>query len=333
MNRHYPTTRLRRNRKCDFSRRLVRETQLSADDLIYPLFVVEGKRQAIAVASMPGVQRYSIDQLLKVAEQAATLGIPAIALFPSVEPGVRTLKGDEAYNPDNLICRALRALKQALPELGVITDAALDPYTTHGQDGIIDDQGYVLNDATVAALCKQAQVCAEAGADIIAPSDMMDGRVGAIRAALDAQQFIDTQILAYAAKYASAFYGPFRDAVGSTAALGKRGKLSYQMDPANADEALHEVALDVAEGADMVMVKPAMPYLDIVSRVKTAFALPTFAYQVSGEYSMLQLAIAEGVLSKAAITESLIAIKRAGADAMLSYFAMQVAADLKAGGC
>lgn len=329
MSRQFPHSRLRRNRFSDFSRRLVKETQLTVDDLIYPMFVVDGQKKRIAVESMPGIERYSIDELLKEAEKVAALGIPAIALFPNVEPSVRTLDGREAWNPDSLICRAVAALKAALPELGLITDAALDPYTTHGQDGIIDENSYVLNDLTVDALKKQAMACAQAGADIIAPSDMMDGRVGAIRSALDEGRFINTQILAYAAKYASAFYGPFRDAVGSTAALGKGNKMTYQMDPANSDEALHEVAMDIQEGADMVMVKPAMPYLDIVSRVKQKFEMPTFAYQVSGEYSMLKLAIQQGVLDNAVIAESLLGIKRAGADGVLSYFAVDIAQQLQ----
>lgn len=328
MSRQFPNTRLRRNRFQEFSRRLVRETQLSAADFIYPMFVVEGKKQRIAVDSMPGVERYSIDELIKVAEQAANLGIPAIALFPNVEASVRTLDGSEAYNPDNLICRTVRTLKEALPELGIITDAALDPYTTHGQDGIIDDEGYVLNDITVKALEKQALACAEAGADVIAPSDMMDGRVGSIRSSLDNNNFINTQILAYSAKYCSAYYGPFRDAVGSTGALGKGNKMTYQMDPANTDEALHEVALDISEGADMIMVKPALPYLDIVRRVKDEFKMPTFAYQVSGEYSMHQFAIQQGLLSDSVILESLTAIKRAGADGILTYFAIEAAKQL-----
>ena len=323
--RHYPQSRLRRNRYHDFSRRLVRETQLSANDLIYPMFVVEGQGQRIPVDAMPGIERYSIDELLKEAEIAAKLGIPAIALFPNVDARLRSLDGKEAYNPESLICRTVRALKAELPELGVITDAALDPYTTHGQDGIIDEDGYVLNDITVDALRQQALTCAEAGADVIAPSDMMDGRVGAIRAALDDGKYINTQILAYSAKYASAYYGPFRDAVGSNALLGKGNKMTYQMDPANTDEALHEVALDISEGADMIMVKPAMPYLDIVSKVKEAFKMPTMAYQVSGEYSMHKLAIEQGVLSEVVVEESLLAIKRAGADAILTYFAIDVA--------
>ena len=328
MARQFPLTRLRRNRYSDFSRRLVRETCVNVDDLIYPMFVVEGTKQRIAVDAMPGIERYSIDELLKEAELAAKLGIPAIALFPNVEPSVRTLDGREAYNPNSLICRTVCALKEALPELGIITDAALDPYTTHGQDGIIDEQGYVLNDVTVEALKQQAVACAEAGADVIAPSDMMDGRVGAIRTALDHKQFINTQILAYSAKYASHYYGPFRDAVGSTNALGKGNKMTYQMDPANTDEALQEVALDISEGADMVMVKPAMPYLDIIKRVKQDFQMPTFAYQVSGEYSMHKLAINQGLLNDGAILESLTAIKRAGADGILTYFAIEVAKQL-----
>ena len=324
-SRQFPQSRLRRNRFQDFSRRLVRETQLSASDLIYPMFVVEGRGQRVAVSAMPGIERYSIDELLKEAEIAAKLGIPAIALFPNVDASVRSLDGSEAYNPESLICRTVRALKAEIPELGIITDAALDPYTTHGQDGIIDEDGYVLNDITVAALQKQALACAEAGADAIAPSDMMDGRVAAIRNTLDAGEYINTQILAYSAKYASAYYGPFRDAVGSNALLGKGNKMTYQMDPANTDEALHEVALDISEGADMIMVKPAMPYLDIVTKVKEAFKMPTMAYQVSGEYSMHKLAIEQGVLNETVVEESLLAIKRAGADAILTYFAIDVA--------
>jgi porphobilinogen synthase len=325
LSRQFPASRLRRNRFNDFSRRLVRETHLTTDDLIYPMFVVEGKQQRIEIDAMPGVFRFSIDTLVKEAEELVQLGIPAIALFPNVEPSVRTLNGIEAFNPDSLICRAVRELKKHFPALGIITDAALDPYTTHGQDGIIDENGYVLNDITVEALQKQALTCAEAGADVIAPSDMMDGRVGAIRSALDTQQFINTQILAYAAKYASAYYGPFRDAVGSTHALGKGNKMTYQMDPANSHEALHEVALDISEGADMVMVKPAMAYLDIIHRVKNEFQMPTLAYQVSGEYTMHKMAIMNGYLDESVVEESLIAIKRAGADAILTYFAKDVA--------
>jgi porphobilinogen synthase len=327
--RQFPASRLRRNRYHDFSRRLVRETHVTADDLIYPMFVVEGSKQVIEVDAMPGVFRYSIDEMLREVEELLALNIPAIALFPNVEPSVRTLDGSEAYNPESLICRTVREIKTRFPEMGIITDAALDPYTTHGQDGIIDEEGYVLNDITVAALQKQALTCAEAGADVIAPSDMMDGRIGAVRTALDEQEFINTQVLAYAAKYASAYYGPFRDAVGSTSALGKGNKMTYQMDPANTDEALHEVALDIAEGADSIMVKPAMPYLDIVRRVKEEFKMPTFAYQVSGEYSMHKLAIEKGYLSESVIHESLLCIKRAGADAILTYFAKDYAKQLK----
>lgn len=329
VSRQFPASRLRRNRFTDFSRRLVRETLLSTDDLIYPMFVVEGKNQRIEIDAMPGVFRFSIDTLLQEAEELLQLGIPAIALFPNVEPSVRTLDGKEAFNPNNLICRCVRELKKRFPELGVITDAALDPYTTHGQDGIIDENGYVLNDITVSALQQQAITCAEAGADVIAPSDMMDGRVGAIRTALDEHTFINTQILAYAAKYASAYYGPFRDAVGSTNALGKGNKMTYQMDPANSNEALHEVALDISEGADMVMVKPAMAYLDIIHRVKSEFQVPTLAYQVSGEYTMHKMAIMHGYLAESVIEESLISIKRAGADAILTYFAKDVATRLR----
>ena len=326
--RQFPSTRLRRNRRAEFSRRLVRETVLTVNDLICPLFVVEGKQQRIAIDAMPGIERYSIDQLLIEVETLMKLGVTAIALFPNIEASLRTAEGCEAFNSENLICRAVRALKQQFPELGIITDAALDPYTTHGQDGLIDENGYVINDTTIGALVKQALVCAQAGADVVAPSDMMDGRIGAIRHALDEQQFVNTQILAYAAKYASAYYGPFRDAVGSTGALGKGNKLTYQMDPANSDEALQEVALDINEGADMVMVKPAMPYLDIIQRVKGTFKVPTFAYQVSGEYSMHRLAVDQNILSESVIMESLVAIKRAGADAILTYFSKSVAKQL-----
>lgn len=329
MSRQFPASRLRRTRYHDFPRRLVRETTLHTDDLIYPMFVIEGQKERVPVTTMPGIERLSIDELLKTAEQVAQLGIPAIALFPNVDSALRSLDGREAYNPGSLICRTVRALKQAIPELGIITDAALDPYTTHGQDGIIDDDGYVLNDVTVEALQKQALACAEAGADIIAPSDMMDGRVGGIRQALDSEHFINTQILAYSAKYASAYYGPFRDAVGASSTLGKGNKKTYQMDPANSNEALHEVALDVSEGADMIMVKPAMPYLDIVHRVKEQFQMPTFAYQVSGEYSMHKIAIEQGIVSEEVMMESLTAIKRAGADGILTYFAIEVAKKLR----
>ncbi len=328
MPRSFPATRLRRNRQTDFIRRLVRETELSVNDLIYPVFVVEGADRQIAVDSMPGIDRLSIDNLLRHAEVAARRGIPAIALFPYTEPDLRTTDGREAWNPDGLIPRAVAALKGALPDLGVMTDAALDPYTTHGQDGIIDEHGYVLNDVTVEALCRQAAVCASAGADVIAPSDMMDGRVGAIRQMLEGEGHTNTLIMAYSAKYASAYYGPFRDAVGSSATLGSGSKHTYQMDPGNSDEALQEIALDLEEGADMVMVKPGMPYLDIIRRVKDEFAVPTFAYQVSGEYAMHTAAVSKGWLDEAVIAESLLCLKRAGADGILSYFAFTIAAAL-----
>jgi len=306
----------------------VRENRLDASDLIYPMFVVDGKSTRQRVDSMPGIERYSVDELVRECEQVYALGIPAIALFPKIEPSLKTPDGAEAWNPSGLIARAIRAVKDALPELGVITDAALDPYTTHGQDGIIDADGYVLNDETVVALRRQAQVCAAAGSDVIAPSDMMDGRVGAIRAELDVHGFQLTQIMAYSAKYASAYYGPFRDAVGSAANLGKANKFTYQMDPGNSDEALHEIALDLDEGADMVMVKPGLPYLDIVRRVKDEFGVPTFAYQVSGEYAMHMAAIERGWLADAVILESLLCIKRAGADGILTYFAKRAAQTL-----
>lgn len=325
MNRKFPQTRLRRNRFSEFSRRFVRETELSAADFIYPVFIVDGNKKKEAIGSMPGQFRLSIDELHRECEHLIKLGIPAIALFPNVDSSLKTADGDYAWNEAGLIPRCVRELKKSFPELGIICDGALDPYTTHGQDGIINEDGYVLNDETVSALQKQALVCAAAGADVIAPSDMMDGRVGAIRQTLDAANFINTQILAYAAKYASGYYGPFRDAVGSAANLGKGNKFTYQMDPANSDEALHEVALDLEEGADIVMVKPAMPYLDIVRRVKQEFGVPVFAYQVSGEYSMHQLAIQNGVLAESIILESLLCIKRAGADAILTYFAKQAA--------
>ncbi|UAW98599.1 porphobilinogen synthase [Halopseudomonas nanhaiensis] len=328
-NRQFPLSRLRRLRRDDFSRRLVRETRLTADDLIYPVFVLEGENQREAVASMPGVERLSIDLLLEEAAELVELGIPAVALFPVTPLACKSLDAAEAYNPDGLAQRATRALKQAFPQLGVITDVALDPFTTHGQDGIIDEAGYVLNDVTVEALVRQTLSHAEAGADIVAPSDMMDGRVGAMRRALEEAGHINTRILAYSAKYASAYYGPFRDAVGSAGNLGKGNKATYQMDPANSDEALHEVAQDLAEGADMIMVKPGMPYLDIVHRVKETFKVPTFVYQVSGEYAMHQAAIANGWLSDAVILESLTAIKRAGADAILTYFAKTAARQLR----
>jgi porphobilinogen synthase len=325
----YPETRLRRLRRDDFSRRLVRETVLTVDDLILPAFVHEASGRA-PVPSMPGVERHSIEQLLRLAEQACERRIPAIALFPVTTTEAKSTDAAAAWDDEGLAQRAVRALKQRFPELGVITDVALDPYTSHGQDGLVDDDGYVLNDATVDALSRQALSHARAGADVVAPSDMMDGRIGAIRVALEAEGFVHTRILAYAAKYASAYYGPFRDAVGSAAALGKAGKTSYQMDPANADEALREVELDLAEGADMVMVKPALPYLDIVRRVKDAFGAPTFAYQVSGEYAMLKAAAANGWLDeRACAMEALLSIRRAGADAILTYFALDAAGWLK----
>lgn len=328
MSRMFPSTRLRRNRFSEFSRRLVRETELSPADFIYPVFVLDGKNRSESIKSMPGQNRLSLDLLLKEAEEVVSLGIPALALFPNIDTEFKTPNGDEAHNPDGLIPRVVRELKKHFPELGIICDGALDPYTTHGQDGIINEEGYVLNDETVDALRIQARVCAEAGADVVAPSDMMDGRVGAIREELDDHGFINTQILAYSAKYASAYYGPFRDAVGSAANLGKSNKFTYQMDPANTNEALHEVALDLQEGADMVMVKPATPYLDIIAKVKNEFGVPTFAYQVSGEYSMHMKAIEAGVLSEAVILESLYGIKRAGADAILTYFAKWAAKQL-----
>lgn len=326
----FPATRMRRNRRAPFARRLVRETTLTVDDLIYPVFVVDGPGKREPVAAMPGVERLGIDQLVREGEQALALGIPALALFPYVEPALKSEDGAEASNPNGLIPQAVAAVKAACPALGVVTDAALDPYTTHGHDGLIDADGYVQNDATVEALVAQALVCAEAGADVIAPSDMMDGRVGAIREALEANGFAHTQIMAYSAKYASAFYAPFRDAVGSAAAL-KGDKMTYQMDPANSDEALREVELDLEEGADMVMVKPGMPYLDIVARVKEAFGAPTFVYQVSGEYAMLAAAIDGGLLDERVILETLLGIKRAGADGILTYFAPRAAKALQSG--
>jgi porphobilinogen synthase len=326
----FPGARPRRMRRHDFSRRLVRETVLTTADLIQPLFVIEGWNQREPVASMPGVERLSIDQLLCEAETLAGRGVPAVALFPVTPPEAKSLDAAEAYNPEGLAQRAVRALKAHLPELGVITDVALDPFTAHGQDGLVDESGDVLNDETVTVLVRQALSHAEAGADIVAPSDMMDGRIGAIREALESSDFIHTRILAYSAKYASSFYGPFRDAVGSAGALGKGNKFSYQMDPANSDEALREVAMDLEEGADIVMIKPGMPYLDIVRRVKDQFAAPTFVYQVSGEYAMLLAAARNGWLDEqAVILESLLAIKRAGADAILTYFAGQVAGWLR----
>jgi len=326
----FPTTRMRRMRRDDFSRRLMRESVLTVDDFIYPVFVLEGEGRIEKVSSMPGVERQSLDVLLRTAERAAKLGIPAIALFPVVDAEKKSLAAEEAFNDNGLVPHVVRALKREFPELGVITDGALDPYTTHGQDGLIDASGYVLNDETVAVLQKQALCHAAAGVDVVAPSDMMDGRIGSIRAALDGGGFIHTRILAYSAKYASAFYGPFRDAVGSAANLGKGNKYTYQMDPGNSDEALKEVALDLEEGADMVMVKPGMPYLDIVRRVKDEFGVPTYAYQVSGEYAMLKAAAQNGWLDeKACVLESLLAFKRAGADGILTYFALDAAEYLK----
>ena len=322
----FPRVRMRRMRRDDFSRRLMRETTLTPADFIYPVFVMEGAKQRVAVPSMPGVERMTVDELVREAEAVAKLGVPAMALFPVTAPEAKSLDGREAWSPNGLAQRAVRALKKALPELGVITDVALDPFTTHGQDGIIDATGYVMNDVTVEALVKQALSHAEAGADVVAPSDMMDGRIGAVRDALEASGHIHTRILAYSAKYASSFYGPFRDAVGSAGNLGKGNKYNYQMDPANSDEALREVQLDLDEGADMVMIKPGMPYLDIVRRVKDHFGVPTFVYQVSGEYAMLMAAAQNGWLDeRAVILESLTSIKRAGADGILTYFARRAA--------
>jgi porphobilinogen synthase len=322
----FPRTRLRRNRRDAWSRRLVAEVRLDAADLIWPVFVLDGRNRREQVPSMPGVERLSVDRLLPLLEEAAALGIPAVALFPVTSPELKTADGAEATNPGNLMCRAVQAVKTALPELGVVCDVALDPYTTHGQDGLIDDQGHVLNDETLAVLAQQALVQATAGCDVIAPSDMMDGRVGAIRKVLDEAGLQDTRIMSYAAKYASGFYGPFRDAVGSSGALGGRGKETYQLDPANTDEALREVAMDLAEGADMVMVKPGMPYLDMVRRVKDAFAVPTFAYQVSGEYAMIQAAALNGWLDgERVMMEALLGFKRAGCDGILTYAALEVA--------
>ncbi len=322
---------MRRMRRDDFSRRLMREATLSVDDLIYPVFVVDGHGISQAVPSMPGVYRHSIDRLLPVAEEALKLGIPCLALFPAIDPALKTPDGAEATNPEGLVPRVVRALKKAFPELGIMTDVALDPYTSHGQDGLVDETGYIVNDETIAVLCKQALTQAEAGVDIVAPSDMMDGRIGAIRQALDGAGHIHTRIMAYAAKYASSFYGPFRDAVGSAANLGKGSKASYQMDPGNSDEALWEVGLDLQEGADMVMVKPGMPYLDVVRRVKDTFLAPTYAYQVSGEYAMLKAAAQNGWLDEQrCMLEALLAFKRAGADGILTYFALDAARALKA---
>ena len=336
MNQHapYPLGRPRRLRRDAFTRDLVRENTLNAHDLIYPVFVVDGKQQRVPISSMPGVERLSLDLLLPVAEECVRLGIPVMALFPVIDPALKTPDGREALNPDGLVPRVVRALKKEFPELGVMTDVALDPFTSHGQDGLIDPDpaadGYIMNDETVEVLVKQALTQAGAGVDIVAPSDMMDGRIGAIRQALEANHFVHTRIMAYSAKYASAFYGPFRDAVGSAGNLGKSNKKVYQMDPGNSDEALREVAMDIAEGADMVMVKPGMPYLDIVRRVKDEFKVPTFAYQVSGEYAMLKAAALNGWLDHDAVMmESLLAFKRAGADGVLTYFALAAARLLK----
>jgi porphobilinogen synthase len=327
----FPARRMRRARRDDFTRRLVRQARLSADDLILPVFVREGERVSEGVASMPGVERVSLDRLYPIVEQALTLGIPAIALFPVVDASLKTAAAEEAFNPEGLVPRTVRALKSRFPEMGVITDIALDPYTIHGQDGLIDDSGYVVNDETLIVLRKQALAHAEAGVDIVAPSDMMDGRIGAIREALDEADLVHTRILAYSAKYASAFYGPFRDAVGSGTNLGKGDKNTYQMDPGNSDEALHEVGLDLEEGADFVMVKPGMPYLDIVRRVKETYGVPTFVYQVSGEYAMLKAAGAQGWIDgDACMMEALLGFRRAGADAILTYFALEAARRLKA---
>lgn len=324
--RFFPETRMRRMRRDDFSRRLMRETQLTVDSLIYPMFVLEGHQEREQVASMPGVDRLSIDLMIDEVKHLYKLGIPAVALFPVTPSDAKSELAEEAFNPNGLAQRAVRAIKDAVPDMGVITDVALDPFTTHGQDGIIDAEGYVLNDRTVDTLVRQALSHAEAGADVVAPSDMMDGRIGEVRAALEQENFVNTRIMAYSAKYASAYYGPFRDAVGSAGNLGKADKKNYQMDPANTDEALHEVALDLAEGADMVMVKPGMPYLDIVRRVKDEFKVPTFVYQVSGEYAMHKAAAQQGWLDdNAVMMESLMCIKRAGADGILTYFAKQFA--------
>jgi len=326
----FPQVRMRRMRRDDFSRRLMREHVLTTDDLIYPVFVIEGKKKTHQVPSMPGVSRHSLDMLLPVAERCLKAGIPAMALFPAIEPALKTPDGREAANPKGLIPRVVAALKKNFPELGVMTDVALDPYTSHGQDGIVDESGYILNDVTLKMLTKQALTQAAAGVDIVAPSDMMDGRIGVIREALENKDHIHTRIMAYSAKYASAFYGPFRDAVGSASALGKGNKATYQMDPGNSDEALWEVGLDLAEGADMIMVKPGMPYLDIVRRVKEEFKAPTFVYQVSGEYAMLKAAAQNGWLDEEKVVmESLLAFKRAGADGILTYFALDAAGYLK----
>ena len=328
----FPAVRMRRMRRDDFSRRLMRESVLTADDLIYPVFVLDGKSRTERVASMPGVERMTVDQLLPLAEQCLKLGIPVMALFPVIEPRLKTADGREAFNRKGLVPRAVAALKKRFPELGIMTDVALDPFTTHGQDGVIDKTGYILNDVTLDVLTRQALVQAEAGVDIVAPSDMMDGRIGRIRTALEKAGYIHTKIMAYSAKYASGFYGPFRDAVGSAKNLGRGDKKTYQMDPANSNEALWEVGLDLAEGADMVMVKPGMPYLDVLRRVKDEFKAPTYAYQVSGEYAMLRGAIDNGWLGESCIVESLLGFKRAGADGILTYFAMDAARALRKAG-
>ncbi|MFN2645407.1 MAG: porphobilinogen synthase [Burkholderiales bacterium] len=327
---NFPGVRMRRMRRSEFSRRLMQEHVLSAADLIYPVFIIDGKARTEKVDSMPGIERVSVDRLYPVAEQCLKLGIPALALFPAIDARLKTADGRESFNAKGLIPRAVSAIKKRFPELGVMTDVALDPYTSHGQDGVIDDAGYILNDETLDILVKQALVQAAAGVDIVAPSDMMDGRIGRIRAALEKASHIHTLILAYSAKYASGFYGPFRDAVGSAKFLGKSNKKTYQMDPANSDEALWEVGLDLAEGADMVMVKPGLPYLDIVRRVKDEFRAPTYVYQVSGEYAMLRAAIANGWLPESCIMETLLAFKRAGADGVLTYFALDAAKALRA---
>ncbi|MBQ5949157.1 porphobilinogen synthase [Massilia sp. ST3] len=329
----YPAARMRRMRRDPFSRALMRENVVTASDLIYPVFILDGQNQRQQVASMPGVERVSVDLLLKVAEECVALGIPVMALFPVVDASLKTYDGIEATNPEGLVPRAVRELKRNFPELGIMTDVALDPYTTHGQDGLPDENGYIVNEKTIEMLIKQSLAQAEAGVDMVAPSDMMDGRIGAIRGALEDKGYIHTRIMAYSAKYASSFYGPFRDAVGSAANLGKADKNTYQMDPANSDEALREVALDIAEGADMVMVKPGMPYLDVVRRVKDEFKVPTFAYQVSGEYAMLKAAAQNGWLDHDKVMmESMMAFKRAGADGVLTYFALEIARKLKAQG-
>ncbi|WP_299531296.1 porphobilinogen synthase [uncultured Herbaspirillum sp.] len=331
-NAGYPALRMRRMRRDAFSRALMAENVITSADLIYPVFVQEGQNLRTPVASLPGVERLSLDALLPVAEECVKLGVPVLALFPVIDPALKTPDGIEATNPDGLVPRVVRALKERFPELGVLCDVALDPYTSHGQDGVLDETGYILNDETIALLVKQAQTQADAGVDVVAPSDMMDGRIAAIRAMLEAQGHIYTRIMAYSAKYASAFYGPFRDAVGSAANLGKGSKSTYQMDPANSDEALREVALDLQEGADMVMVKPGMPYLDIVRRVKDEFRVPTFAYQVSGEYAMIKAAAQNGWLDHdKTMMEAMMAFKRAGADGVLTYFALDIARKVKQG--